>query len=157
MQASCLAAVSSEGMQLLVTFHSQAMDDLGLKRYCCRRMILTHVDLIEQLLQYKSKSRVASCIACPWTARTISHSHVPQLSPCVDKPLPVLQQLHPRQTSKALVIVSSSRAASLVHRIADCDSSMLRLEAARMPPQELHPAHTVRCPGFIGQNCTLWG
>jgi DNA-directed RNA polymerase subunit N (RpoN/RPB10) len=31
------------------------MDDLGLKRYCCRRMILTHVDLIEQLLQYKSE------------------------------------------------------------------------------------------------------
>ncbi|RKO97775.1 hypothetical protein CXG81DRAFT_15710 [Caulochytrium protostelioides] len=29
----------------------QAMDDLGLKRYCCRRMVLTHVDLIEKLLQ----------------------------------------------------------------------------------------------------------
>jgi hypothetical protein len=30
----------------------QAMDDLGLKRYCCRRMILTHVDLIDKLLAY---------------------------------------------------------------------------------------------------------
>eukprot|EP00039_Didymoeca_costata_P028662 m.21887 g.21887 ORF g.21887 m.21887 type:complete len:68 (+) comp7267_c0_seq2:80-283(+) len=31
---------------------SQALDGLGLKRYCCRRMVLTHVDLIDKLLQY---------------------------------------------------------------------------------------------------------
>lgn len=30
----------------------KAMDELGLKRYCCRRMILTHVDLIDKLLAY---------------------------------------------------------------------------------------------------------
>ncbi|KAI8322765.1 DNA-directed RNA polymerases I, II, and III subunit RPABC5-like protein [Martensiomyces pterosporus] len=30
----------------------EALDALGLKRYCCRRMVLTHVDLIEKLLQY---------------------------------------------------------------------------------------------------------
>lgn len=30
----------------------QALDELGLKRYCCRRMILTHVDLISKLLNY---------------------------------------------------------------------------------------------------------
>ncbi|TVY49787.1 DNA-directed RNA polymerases I,II,and III subunit [Lachnellula occidentalis] len=28
-----------------------AMDQLGCKRYCCRRMIMTHVDLIEKLLK----------------------------------------------------------------------------------------------------------
>ncbi|KAJ1853354.1 DNA-directed RNA polymerases I, II, and III subunit RPABC5, partial [Coemansia sp. RSA 486] len=27
----------------------EALDELGLKRYCCRRMVLTHVDLIEKL------------------------------------------------------------------------------------------------------------
>ena len=32
--------------------HSDALDELGLTRYCCRRMILTHVDLIEKLLKY---------------------------------------------------------------------------------------------------------
>eukprot|EP01033_Poteriospumella_lacustris_P014430 gene14430-10310_t len=30
----------------------EALDELGLKRYCCRRMVLTHVDLIKKLLDY---------------------------------------------------------------------------------------------------------
>ena len=32
----------------------QALDELGLTRYCCRRMVLTHVDLISKLLAYNS-------------------------------------------------------------------------------------------------------
>lgn len=29
-----------------------ALDKLKLRRYCCRRMVLTHVDLIEKFLRY---------------------------------------------------------------------------------------------------------
>jgi len=29
---------------------AEALDAVGLQRYCCRRMVLTHVDLIEKLL-----------------------------------------------------------------------------------------------------------
>jgi DNA-directed RNA polymerase subunit N (RpoN/RPB10) len=29
-----------------------ALDNLGLKRICCRRMILGHVELIDNLLKY---------------------------------------------------------------------------------------------------------
>ena len=31
---------------------AEALDKLGLTRYCCRRMILSHVDIIDQLLEY---------------------------------------------------------------------------------------------------------
>ncbi|KAI4955444.1 DNA-directed RNA polymerase II subunit L [Alternaria rosae] len=39
--------ILSEGKE-----EAEALDEIGLQRYCCRRMILTHVDLIEKLLKY---------------------------------------------------------------------------------------------------------
>jgi DNA-directed RNA polymerase subunit N len=30
----------------------KVLDDLGLERYCCRRMILTHVEGIDEILEY---------------------------------------------------------------------------------------------------------
>lgn len=31
----------------------RVLDDLGLKKYCCRALFLTHVDLIKQISKYK--------------------------------------------------------------------------------------------------------
>lgn len=41
----------NEGKQMADIFK-----ELGLHRYCCRRMIISHVDLIEKLLKYNSKT-----------------------------------------------------------------------------------------------------
>lgn len=30
----------------------KALDELGVKRYCCRRMLLAHVDLIDEIMKY---------------------------------------------------------------------------------------------------------
>ncbi len=35
----------------------EALDALGLKRCCCRRMLLTHVDIMERLLAYNTLER----------------------------------------------------------------------------------------------------
>ncbi|MHC1636263.1 MAG: DNA-directed RNA polymerase subunit N [Candidatus Methanospirareceae archaeon] len=29
---------------------AKVLDDLGIKRYCCRRMLLTHAELIDELI-----------------------------------------------------------------------------------------------------------
>lgn len=39
-------------LMLFLFINRDALDALGLKRYCCRRMLLAHVDLIEKLLNY---------------------------------------------------------------------------------------------------------
>ena len=31
---------------------NDALDKLGLQRYCCRRILLTHVELIDKMLEY---------------------------------------------------------------------------------------------------------
>lgn len=33
----------------------EALDILGMKRYCCRRVLLTHIDLIDKLLEYSCR------------------------------------------------------------------------------------------------------
>lgn len=40
-----------------VCLNREALDALKLTRYCCRRMVLTHVDLIEKLLCYNTLER----------------------------------------------------------------------------------------------------
>ncbi len=30
----------------------KVLDDLGVKRYCCRRMFLSHVDIIQEIIHY---------------------------------------------------------------------------------------------------------
>ena len=32
---------------------ADALDKLGLIRYCCRRILLTHVELIDKVMQYE--------------------------------------------------------------------------------------------------------
>jgi len=31
---------------------NKVLDDLGVKRYCCRRMLISHVDVIDEYLRY---------------------------------------------------------------------------------------------------------
>jgi DNA-directed RNA polymerase I, II, and III subunit RPABC5 len=49
--------VETDHVKLLLMMNRLALDTLGLTRYCCRRMLLTHVDLIEKLLRYDPAER----------------------------------------------------------------------------------------------------
>jgi DNA-directed RNA polymerase I, II, and III subunit RPABC5 len=31
---------------------AQALDHLGVKKYCCRRMFLSHVEIIDEIMKY---------------------------------------------------------------------------------------------------------
>ncbi len=33
----------------------KVLGDLGVKRYCCRRMLISHVDLIDDVINYSRK------------------------------------------------------------------------------------------------------
>lgn len=32
----------------------KVLDELGVKRYCCRRMLLSHVDLFHEVIKYRN-------------------------------------------------------------------------------------------------------
>lgn len=32
---------------------SKILDELGIKRYCCRRMIISHVDLLDEVIMFE--------------------------------------------------------------------------------------------------------
>lgn len=44
---------------------ADSMNELGLNRYCCRRMVLTHVNLVDKLLAYHSFTRKAGDVGMP--------------------------------------------------------------------------------------------
>ncbi len=35
----------------------EVLDEMGVKRYCCRRMFLSHVELIDEILKYEKTRR----------------------------------------------------------------------------------------------------
>jgi DNA-directed RNA polymerase subunit N len=36
----------------------EVLDDLGVERYCCRRMLLSHVDLINDILLFHNTKEI---------------------------------------------------------------------------------------------------
>jgi DNA-directed RNA polymerase I, II, and III subunit RPABC5 len=37
-----------------------ALDLLGIKRYCCRQIFLCHVDLLDELLKYREENKISA-------------------------------------------------------------------------------------------------
>jgi DNA-directed RNA polymerase subunit N len=38
----------------------KVLDDFGLTRYCCRRMILSHINIIDDIVKYYEKINIES-------------------------------------------------------------------------------------------------
>lgn len=72
---------------------AKAMRILGLNRYCCRRMIMTHVDLIEKLLKYAPSQL------------TLTGGN----GPVADYPATCIEQLSPRLGADGRMQVHSQR------------------------------------------------
>ncbi len=49
---SQIEKLRSSGKQPSDSDRERILDDLGVERYCCRRMILSHVDLIDEILPF---------------------------------------------------------------------------------------------------------
>ncbi|EFC41569.1 predicted protein [Naegleria gruberi] len=54
---TCGKVIGNKWDKYLQLLNSEALNTLGLKRYCCRRMLLTHVELIEKLLLYNTTDK----------------------------------------------------------------------------------------------------
>ncbi|BAB60303.1 DNA-directed RNA polymerase N [Thermoplasma volcanium GSS1] len=44
--------IRSEGREPTAEEIEKIFDDLGVERYCCRRMIISHVDLINEIMPF---------------------------------------------------------------------------------------------------------
>ncbi len=49
---SRITEVQESGKEVNASVISKTMDDLGIERYCCRRMIISHADLIDEVLPF---------------------------------------------------------------------------------------------------------